>query len=198
MAIEYVGLNNIRGPLAVIDGVSDASYEEMVTVTLDDGSKRLGRIIEIAESKAVINIGTTEVILRIMEGDFINYRDIIPSENNTKVIVGKELLTEGIERASLLAKEGKNNLIKISIKNNLMTITSRSEEGNVKEEIIIEKEGNDIEIGFNSKFVIEVLKAVDDEQISLNFKTGVSPCVVKPVEGDAYEYLILPVRIPTL
>ena len=84
------------------------------------------------------------------------------------------------------------------MKNNLMTITSRSEEGNVKEEIIIEKEGNDIEIGFNSKFVIEDLKAVDDEQISLNFKTGVSPCVVKPVEGDAYEYLILPVRIPTL
>lgn len=56
MAIEYVGLNNIRGPLAVIDGVKDASYEEMVTVTLDDGSKRIGRIIEILGEKAVIQV----------------------------------------------------------------------------------------------------------------------------------------------
>ena len=56
MAIEYTGLNNIKGPLAVIDGVSGASYEEMVTVALDDGSKRIGRIIEIEGSKAVIQI----------------------------------------------------------------------------------------------------------------------------------------------
>ena len=86
----------------------------------------------------------------------------------------------------------------MSIKNDLMTITSRSEEGNVKEEIIVEKNGNDLEIGFNSKFVLDVLKVIDDEQISLNFKSGVSPCVVKPVEGDSYEYLILPVRIPSM
>ena len=69
---------------------------------------------------------------------------------------------------------------------------------NVKEEIIVEKTGNDLEIGFNSKFVLDVLKVIDDEQISLNFKSGVSPCVVKPVEGDSYEYLILPVRIPSM
>lgn len=56
MAIQYVGLNNIRGPLAVIDGVEGASYEEMVTVTLDDGSKRLGRVIEIEGSRAVIQV----------------------------------------------------------------------------------------------------------------------------------------------
>ena len=154
--------------------------------------------ISLGTKKAVFNIGKTEIVLRIMEGEFIKYRDIIPSESNTKVIAGKELLLEGIERASLLAKEGKNNLIKISIKNDLMTITSRSEEGNVKEELVIEKNGDDIEIGFNSKFVIDVLKAVDDEKISLNFKTGVSPCVVKPVDGNDYEYLILPVRIPSM
>ena len=154
--------------------------------------------ISLGTKKAVFNIGTTEVILRIMEGEFIKYQDIIPAENTTKVIAGRDVLLESIERASLLAKEGKNNLIKITIKNELMTITSRSEEGNVKEEIIIEKTGNDIEIGFNSKFVIDVLKAIDDEKVSLNFKTGVSPCVVKPAEGDAYEYLILPVRIPTM
>ena len=86
----------------------------------------------------------------------------------------------------------------MSIKDDLLTITSRSEEGNVREEIAIDKTGNDLDIGFNSKFVIDVLKAINDEKVSLNFKTGISPCVVKPVEGDSYEYLILPVRIPTM
>lgn len=154
--------------------------------------------ISLGEKKAIFNIGSTEVVLRLMEGDFIKYRDIIPKDSVISMIIGRDILLESIERASLLAKEGKNNLIKMTIRNNLLTITSRSEEGNVKEEIVMEKTGDDLEIGFNSKFVIDVLKAIDDEQISMNFKTGTSPCVVRPVEGDAYEYLILPVRIPTM
>ena len=154
--------------------------------------------IMLGEKREVINVGSNEIIIRRMEGEFIKYNDILPSENTTNVIVSKEMLLESIERASLLSREGKNNLIKMIIKNDLMTITSRSEEGNVKEEIIVEKTGNDLEIGFNSKFVLDVLKVIDDEQVSLNFKTGVSPCVVKPVDGDHYEYLILPVRIPSM
>ena len=154
--------------------------------------------IMLGEKREVINVGSNEIIIRRMEGEFIKYNDILPTENTTNVIVSKEMLLESIERASLLSREGKNNLIKMIIKNDLMTITSRSEEGNVKEEIIVEKTGNDLEIGFNSKFVLDVLKVIDDEQVSLNFKTGVSPCVVKPVNGDYYEYLILPVRIPSM
>ncbi|NLD19728.1 MAG: DNA polymerase III subunit beta [Clostridiales bacterium] len=154
--------------------------------------------ISLGEKRAIFTIGDAEVVLRLMEGDFIKYRDIIPQDNSTIITVSKELLQESIERASLLAKEGKNNLIKMTLKSNLMTITSRSEEGNVKEEIIMEKKGEDIEIGFNSKFIIDVLKAIEDEEISMNFKTGTSPCVVRPVEGNAYEYLILPVRIPKI
>lgn len=154
--------------------------------------------IALGEKKAIFNIGSTEVVLRLMEGEFIRYKDIIPKDSVINVRIGRAILLESIERASLLAKEGKNNLIKMIIRNDLMTITSRSEEGNVKEEIAMEKTGDDLEIGFNSKYVIDVLKSIDDEEISMNFKTGTSPCVVRPVEGDAYEYLVLPVRIPTM
>lgn len=130
-----------------------------------------------------------------MEGEFIKYKDIIPTVNQTKVIIDRPALLESIERASLLAKEGKNNLIKLIIKNNLLTITSRSEEGNVIEELIMEKTGEDLEIGFNSKYVMDVLKAVDDEKILMEFNTSTTPCLVKPIEGDPFEYLIFPVRI---
>ncbi len=154
--------------------------------------------IHLGEKRAVINTGRTEIVLRIMEGEFIKYRDIIPSDSTTRIIVGREMFMDSIERASLLAKEGKNNLVKITVKGDMMTITSRSEEGNVKEEIAIDKDGNDLEIGFNSKYIIEVLKEIDEDTITLHMKTSVTPCVVRPEEGDSYEYLILPVRIPTM
>ncbi len=152
----------------------------------------------LGEKRAVIYTGRTEIALRIMEGEFIDYRRIIPTDSTTKLIVNREMFLDSIERASLLAREGKNNLVKVSVHGDMMTITSRSEEGDVREELAIDKEGNDIEIGFNSKYVSDVIKEISDETVTLNLKTSVTPCVVRPVEGDAYEYLILPVRIPTM
>ena len=154
--------------------------------------------LHLGSRRAVINTGRTEIVLSIMEGEFIAYRDIIPKESTTKVIISRDMFLDSIERASLLAKEGKNNLVKMSIAGDMLTITSRSEEGTVREEVPISKEGNDLEIGFNSKYVIDVLKEIDDENISLHLRTSVTPCVVRPVEGEAYEYLVLPVRIPSM
>ena len=156
-------------------------------------SKEVYMILD--EKKAVFLIEETKVVLRLLEGDFIKYNDIIPKEFKSKVKVSRSDLLNSIERASLLAREGKNNLIKLSIASNNMVITSRSEEGNVKEELFIDKEGTDLDIGFNSKYILDVLKVLDDEEISIEFNTSVSPCLIKPVEGDEYVYLILPVRI---
>lgn len=174
--------------------ISAKIMNEISKIVVDDESED-DINISLGEKKAAFNIGSTEVILRLMEGEYIKYREIVPKDNSVSVKIGKEILLESIERASILAKEGKNNLIKMVIRDDLLTVTSRSEEGNVKEEIVMDKEGDDLEIGFNSKFVMDVLKVIDDEEIVMDFKTGTSPCVVRPVSGDAYEYLILPVRI---
>ena len=170
---------------------------ELSKITSDEIEAATVRI-SLGDKSAVVNVGSTEIILRIMEGEFIRYRDIIPKDSQIKVVISRSLLLESIERASLLAKEGKNNLIKFSIRDSMITITSRSEEGNVKEEIGIDKEGDDLDIGFNSKYVIDVLKAIDDEEIMMNFKNSISPCVISPVEGREFEYLVLPVRIPNI
>jgi DNA polymerase III, beta subunit len=147
------------------------------------------------EKKAVFLLDETKIVLRLLEGDFIKYNDILPKEYKSRVIVNRSEMLNSIERASLLAKEGKNNLIKLSIFRDKIIITSRSEEGNVKEEVFIEKEGSDLDIGFNSKYILDVLKAVGDESVVMEFNTSVSPCLIKPVEGKEYEYLVLPVRI---
>lgn len=178
--------------------IAAAKMNEIGRIISEENTDDENVELHLGEKRAVVRVGKTDMILRIMEGEFINYRDIIPKESNTQVVIGREMFMSSIERASLLSREGKNNLIKMSIKDNMLTITSRSEEGDVREEIGIEKEGNDIEIGFNSKYMIDVLKEIEDEKICLYMNTSVTPCVVRPTEGSAYEYLILPVRIPTM
>lgn len=151
--------------------------------------------IFINDKNAVMILDDTKVVMRLLDGEFINYIDVLPKEHSTSVILDRISLINSIERASLLAREGRNNLIRISVNENLMTITSNSEEGNVKEDIIMEKEGENLEIGFNSKYMMDVLKAIEDEEIKLEFSSSIKPCLVKPLIGNEYEYLILPVRI---
>ena len=176
MIISSKILNEVNKILA------DIESDEDVTIILNN-------------KKAMLQFENIKIVIRLLEGEFIKYKDILPKESNCKVTVSRNLLHESMDRASILSREGKNNLIRFSITGNLLTITSRSEEGNVKEEIPIDKTGDDIEIGFNSKYVLDVLKVLDDEHIVMEMVSGIKPCVIKPVDGSAFEYLVLPVRI---
>lgn len=145
--------------------------------------------------KAIISLENTKIITRLMEGEFINYKGIIPTENKISVIINRADFLESIERASLFSREGKNNLIKISIFDSNMNISSRSEEGNVDENIVVSQTGENIEIGFNSKYMMDVLKVIDEEEIKLEFNKSITPCLVRPIEGEEFLYLVLPVRL---
>lgn len=149
----------------------------------------------VGSKKAMALFKDTKVVIRLLEGEFIKYNDIIPKEHKIRITVARNELLDAIERASLLAKEGKNNLVRIKLEEDMLIISSRSEEGNVREECMISKEGDYLEIGFNSKYVSDVIKSIDDEEIAMEFNANINPCLVKPLSGDAYEYLILPVRI---
>ena len=150
------------------------------------------------EKRALFIIDNIKVVIRLLDGEYVKYNDILPKESQLKVVLNRSDLMEAIERASLFAKVGKNNLIKLNIQENELEITSKSEEGNVRENVYISREGKDLVIGFNSKYLIDSLKAIDDENIVMLFNTPISPCLITPVEGKEYEYLVLPVRITNL
>lgn len=102
---------------------SDASSDDEMTILADKKS-------------AVFNIGNVTVVTRLLAGQFLKYGDILPKDSRIEVRIRKSDLAEGAERASLLAREGKNNLIKLSLRENLVEISSRSEEGEVVEDIL--------------------------------------------------------------
>ena len=193
MAVKKEPVKNVKEEKVVID----AKILNEISKILSENEEEEDVILKISKKRAQVSLSNTEVSLRLLEGEFIKYRDVLPKEEGIKVIVNREDLINSIERASLIA-EKKNNLIRINIKNNLMSITSRSEEGSIKEDLIVDKTGDDIEIGFNSKYFIDALKVIEDEEIKIIFNSSISPALIVPVEGDDYQYLILAVRISSI
>lgn len=201
-SLNMIALDGFR--MAVVKEEMRNSEDKKIIITskiLNEINKIISEVedddvgIILDNKKAVVTLNGTRIVLRLLEGEFIKYQDIIPKECKTTVVLNRGDFLESIERASLFAKEGKNNLVKLSLEDNNMIITSRSEEGNVKEDVMVSTEGENLDIGFNSKYLIDVLKVIDDDNIKLELNTSISPCLVKPIEGDRFVYLILPVRL---
>ena len=163
-----------------------------VSKILEDTDENVN--ITFTQNHILFNLGETKIISRLLEGEFINYNSIIPDEYNLKVIVKRNELLDCIERASLMAKEGNTNLVKLNIKDELLIITSDSQLGKAREELNIIMQGEALKIAFNAKFLIDVLKIMDEEEIVLELTSNVSPCVVKNKDRNNCTYLVLPVR----
>ncbi|MCL1900983.1 MAG: DNA polymerase III subunit beta [Firmicutes bacterium] len=141
------------------------------------------------------DIGHTTVIARLLEGDFINYKQIIPADFSTIATINKQQFENGLERASILCNDDKNNLCKFDIKEKTITLVTNAEKGNIKENISIALHGKDLLIAFNVRYFSEALTRIGEEFIKLYFTSAVAPCLIKPAEGEDFLFLVLPVRI---
>jgi DNA polymerase-3 subunit beta len=151
--------------------------------------------ITFTKNHILFNFGNTKVISRLLEGEFIKYSSIIPHEYNLKVIVKRESILSCVERASLMAKDGNTNLVKLDIEGDNMIVTSNSQLGKAREEVNIILQGEGLKIAFNSKYLIDVFKIMEEDEIVLEFTSSITPCVVKNKEKDNCTYLLLPVRL---
>ena len=118
---------------------------------------------------------------------------MLSSDYETKIKINKRELLSCIDRATLLVKEGDKKPIIMNVTEGNMELKIQSFIGSMNEDIDIEKEGRDIKIGFNPKFVIDALRVIDDETISMTFMNAKSPCTIRD-KDNRYIYLILPVN----
>ena len=151
--------------------------------------------ITLSATHITIGVGTTNIKARLLKGDYINYRNILSKKTVTRVIVNRSELAESLEIAALIAKESQNNLVMLDFSANSLNMTARSEKGSIDENVDVNLIGDPIEIAFNVKYLLDIVKAVDDETIALSFNTSVTPCVAEPVQGNGFYYLVLPVRL---
>lgn len=148
------------------------------------------------ENNIMFELDSCIIVSRLLEGEFIKYEQIFTEDYNTKIEINKTEFLNSLERASLISKDNKKTPVKLEIKNNeSLIITSNTEFGTSYEEVKIDLEGEELTIAFNPKYLIEALRAIDDEIISIQFMSTLSPCIIKSIDKDDYKYLILPLKL---
>lgn len=156
----------------------------------------------ISRKHAIVKKGESIFFTRTIDSDYIDYQRIIPKDNDIKVIVDKERLMDGLERANIVADEkikgSTRSYVKVTVEDQLLAITSASVNGRVSDEMECVHEGRDIEIGFNCRYLINSVKVAEGENIKITLKSPTQAITVEPVEEDddfKYFYMILPVRM---
>lgn len=199
--LNLVALDGYR--LAIKSEFLDNDMDIEVVIpgkTLNEVSKILEDVDDIVDitftnNHILFNLEKTKIISRLLEGRFINYNSLLPQEHKLLVNVNRQELQNAIERASLMAKDGNTNLIKLDIQQDNLIITSNSQLGKVREEISIKLQGDEIEIAFNSKYLLDVLKNMEQNEVVMKMTSGISPCVIEEENNGNAKYLVLPVRL---
>ena len=199
--LKVVSLDGHRIAIRKIE-LKDGYSDKKVVVpgkTLNEISKILSGEVEnlvqifFTQNHIVFEFDDTVVVSRLIEGEYFRIDQMLSSDYETKVSINKREFLDCIDRATLFVKESDKKPIIINIEDESMQLNINSQIGSMKEDIDIEKEGKDIMIGFNPKFLIDALKVIDDEQISIYLVNPKAPCFIKD-DNESYIYLILPVN----
>lgn len=164
---------------------------------LSEGEEEI--TIGVNKNQALFEMENCILTSRIIEGEFLNYSNVIPAEKETKIKLKTKNLLDCFERVALFAKESsekdKKFPVKMCINMDGVILSCNSQTGDAKEDINAVVEGKQLEIGFNPRYMVEALKTIEDEEITMEFTTSISPAIIKPVAGNAYVYMVLPVKI---
>ena len=166
---------------------------ELLKILKDDET-----IVEmsIKNNSVMFSFDNFTIIARLLEGEFFDYNKAIPVNCSIKTKVNIKELTDIVERAAIIINYDDPKIpVVLNIKENEISVECVSKRGNFNESIFVEKEGNDLKIGMDSKLLLDALKAIEHQEAIFEFNTVISPCVIKPIEGDSFVYMVLPRRI---
>lgn len=199
--LRVVSLDGHRISIRRINLKDDVNENKLIVPgkTLIEVSKVLSgeaeSMVDISYTKnhIVFEFDQTVVVSRLIEGEYFKIDQMLSNDYETKVRINKKELLNCIDRATLLVKEGDKKPIIININEDVMELKIKSMIGSMNEEIYINKEGKDLMIGFNPKFLLDALRNIDEEEVTLYLMNAKAPCFIKD-EIESYIYLILPVN----
>ncbi len=163
-----------------------------IAKTLSDGDEEIA--IYTQGGMLMVQSEGMTIVSRLYQGEFIRKESVIPSKFSTDVILPRKELIAGAERASVLIRGDKNNLVTLEIAGNVVKISSNSEYGNLSESIAAETAGVDLTISMNAKYLLDSLRALEEDDVQISFNGAVSPFILQNREKKESLYLILPVR----
>ena len=156
--------------------------------------------IGVSKNQALFELENCKIVARLLDGEFLNYASVIPESWETRIRVDKNSIQNCFERVSLISassiEKEKKYPVKVNVEIGKVIISCTNQTGDAKEEIYVETEGKNLEAGFNPKYFLDALRAIDDPEVFIDFGSSISPCIIRPTEenGD-YIYMVLPIRM---
>ena len=140
--------------------------------------------------------GSTQLICRRLEGEFLDYKNAIPKNNPIALEVETKALLESLDRVSVVISEKMKSPVRCVFDLDRVRLWAKSGTGEAKDTCPAEGDGKGLEIGFNNRYLMDALRYAPAEKVRLELNTGITPCIIRPVdEGDNFLYMVLPVRL---
>ncbi|MCU1360182.1 MAG: dnaN [Ilumatobacteraceae bacterium] len=200
--LRLVATDSYRLAVRDLPGVSVLGADQKVLVpgrALNELQRVLGMggelVLRLGERDATFEIGSTRLTTRLIEGEFPNYRQLIPASHPNTLTVDREPLLEAIRRVKILARDATPVRLQISADGLKLTAITQ-DVGNATEELDATAEGADLTVAFNPEYLAAGIEAVGADQITLSTIDALKPAVVRGVGRDDYLYLLMPVRVP--
>ena len=163
--------------------------EKILTDSEEDASFILGT------RHILFQVGGATLVCRLLEGEFLDWRRVVPTDQPIRLETGVWELTDSVERVSLIVSEKLKSPVRCTFGDNVAALRTSNSLGNAYDECPMTGSGGDLEIGFNCRYFLEALKAIPSDKIYLELKSSLSPAVMAPVEGNSFVYMVLPVRL---
>jgi DNA polymerase-3 subunit beta len=202
--LRMVGTDGHR--LSMVDRVVDAKHKEESIIIPKKAMVELRRLLEEDTPKAELRLGFSKnhalfkrdgliMVSKLIDGNYPNYLQVVPAKSTKKVTVPKDIFTHAVKRVSILSKE-KTNAVKLQLEQGrLILSTNNPEVGEANEELAVDYKGEAIAIGFNSRYLMDVLLAMDRETISLELSDALSPCLITEEGDENYKCVVMPMRV---
>lgn len=157
--------------------------DELITVSL--GKRHL-----------LFETGSTELICRKLEGEFLDYKNAIPRNNPIRLTVDTKTMLNSLDRVSVVISEKLKSPVRCLMEGGSVTMSAKTGNGEAKDVCPVDGDGQGLEIGFNNRYLMDALRYAPAEQVVMELNTGISPCVLTPVDGsESFLYMVLPVRL---
>jgi DNA polymerase-3 subunit beta len=151
--------------------------------------------ITVGKNHVLFTVGEIQFLTRLIEGTYPNYEQVIPAANDKRMVVNRAALVKTIRRVSIMSKEQTRG-VKVEVAANLIKISSSNPDlGEANDEIAAEYTGEELTLGFNSGYLLDILEVMDSEKIIMEMQAPLSPVLVKDEQDENYRCVIMPMRI---
>ena len=175
------------------------SYVELMRI-LGDSDEPVDIILAQAKSQVIFKVDTTEVVSRLIDGQFPNYQSVLPTSHSTRALVDRDELLKAVRLTALIASSSAN-VVRLGFGEEAnpaaIAVNAKADIGDAEGRVEAQLEGDPVTIAFNARYMVEALQNMDGEQLAIELSGPLAPGVLKPVDDPAYVHVIMPVRTPS-